>query len=118
MPRYRVAVLSNRSLFARGTAARLRQLPEHFEIIEMDPMDPEVLDKIADLEPTAVIVDAEDDELAQRVPLSQLLSSLPRLTIIRLDPKSDQIQVVTSEQRRAGTMEDLVQALGGHTKEM
>lgn len=113
MPRYRVAVLSNRSLFATGAAARLRQLPERFEIIEMDPKDPEVLEKLAALSPTAVIVDSEDDELAQRVPLSRLLSSLPNLTIIRLDPKSDQIQVVTSKQRRAGTTEDLVQALRG-----
>jgi DNA-binding NarL/FixJ family response regulator len=118
MPRYRVAVLSNRSLFARGTAARLRQLPEHFEIIEMDPKDPELLDKIAHLEPTAVIMDAEDAELAQRVPLSKVLSTLPRLTIVRLDPKNDQIQVVTSEQRRAGSMEDLVQTLGRAAKGM
>jgi hypothetical protein len=117
MPRYRVAVLSNRSLFARGAAARLRQLPEHFEITEMDPKDPEVLEKIANLSPTAVIVDAEDQELAQRIPLSQLLSSLPKLTIVRLDPKSDQIQVVTSERRHAGTMEDLVHALGAATEE-
>jgi hypothetical protein len=115
---YRVAVLSHRSLFAKGTAARLRQLPEHYEITELDPRDPNVLEEISELAPEAVIIDAEDDELAERIPLSQLMSALPKLTIIRLDPKSDQIQVVTSEQRQAGTMDDLVEAIGGRSEEL
>jgi hypothetical protein len=114
---YRVAVLSHRSLFAKGAAARLRQLPEHFEILELDPRDPDVLEEISELAPEAVIIDAQDEGLAERIPLGQLMSTLPKLTIIRLDPKSDQIQVVTSERRQAGTMHDLVDAIGGRSEE-
>ena len=115
---HRVAVLSLRSLFAKGAAARLRQLPEIYEIRELDPRDPDVLQEISELAPEAVIIDASDDELAERIPLSQLMSARPKLTIIRLDPQSDQIQVVTSERRQAGTMDDLVDAIRNHGEEI
>jgi hypothetical protein len=111
MPRHRVAVLSDHSLFAKGAAARLRQLSEDIEISELDPKNPHVLEQIAALGPKTVIIDAEDDELAGRISLNQLLNALPKLIVIQLDPKRDQIQVLTSERRKARTMDELVETI-------
>jgi hypothetical protein len=64
--------------------------------------------------PSTVILDAtvqEPEELEAVCPLSKLLSALPSLQVIRLDPHQEQIQVVSSERRAVAGVNELVKVL-------
>jgi hypothetical protein len=93
-----VVILSNRSLFSQGVVSRL-------------PGREDVVEQITDSQPTAVILDASDTAVAQLCPLSVLLSTAPGAKVVRLNPYNDQIQVITSEQRVAEHVHDLVEVI-------
>jgi hypothetical protein len=67
--------------------------------------------QIIALQPSTVILDVTNSEITQLCSLSKLLASLARLKIIRLDLQQKQIQVVTSEQRPAADVHDLVEVI-------
>jgi hypothetical protein len=108
----RVVLLTNRSLFAEGVASRLRQALAEHELQTVDARQADALDLIVKIQPHAVILDGTDPEVTQHCPLGTLLGALPSLTVIRLDPEHDVIQVVTSEQRDAGRVQDLLAVIG------
>ena len=103
----RVIVLSGQSLFAEGIAARLSaQLGQ--QLVTINVREPAALQRVIQANPVAVILDATDGDVARACPLSGLLDALPGLKIIRLNSENDQIQVVSSQQRQAWQMQDLV----------
>jgi DNA-binding NarL/FixJ family response regulator len=104
----RVVILSGRSLFAEGVASRLRQHSERLEIQTIDPHLANITEQVIAAQPTAVILDASDPDAEMHCSIGELLVALPSLKIIRLDPQQPQIQVVTSEQRTAGEVRDLI----------
>jgi len=104
----RVIVLSGQTLFAEGIAARLSlQLGEQ-NLLRIDARQPGAMQRIIDAHPAAVILDATDENVAKTCPIGVLLSALPALKIIRLNPLNDHIQVVTSHQRQGGQVQDIV----------
>ena len=108
MDQARVVILSGRSLFAEGVASRLRQHREHLHIQTIDPRHTNVTEQVIAAQPSAVILDASDPDAEMHFSMGELLAALPSLKIIRLDPQRPQIQVVTSEQRTAGEVRDLI----------
>jgi DNA-binding NarL/FixJ family response regulator len=106
-----VVILSNRSLFSQGVVSRLREHVHQLELVVLDPGREDVVEQITDSQPTAVILDASDTAVAQLCPLSVLLSTAPGAKVVRLNPYNDQIQVITSEQRVAEHVHDLVEVI-------
>ena len=106
-----VVLLSRHTLFTEGVASRLKQYPKQVEVKIIDPEQPDALDEIVALEPSAVILDAADNEIADRCFSSTLLVSLPEVKLIRLHTEKEQVQIVTSTQYAAGKVSDLIQLI-------
>ncbi len=107
----RVAVLSSQSLFAEGVATRLKQHLKSDSLVLVDARRDDALDQVVAAQPSAVIVDAGDAAAEQFCSLGKLLEALPLLTIIRLDPHSSMVQVVTSAERRISQVQDLIEMI-------
>jgi hypothetical protein len=106
-----VVILTSRSLFAEGIAARLRQDLPVQDVTTIDARQPDALNQVIAAQPGAVIVDITDREVMQLAPMWTLLAALPALKIIRIHPDHDHIQIVTSEQREAGRVQDLIEII-------
>ncbi len=109
--RVRVIVLSGHSLLAEGIAARLGQQLSQQELMTVDANEPGALQHVIQANPAAIILDATDEDVTRTCPLDALLSALPALKIFRLDPQTERIQVVTSQQRQAWEVRDLVEMI-------
>ena len=108
MSQIRVVILSSRSIFAEGVASRLRQHLETTDIDVIDIRQQTALDRVIDDQPSTVILDASDPEVADGGWLDTLLSALPKLQVVCLDPLQDRMQVVTSRQRPVGQVDELI----------
>lgn len=106
--RARVVILSGRSLFAEGVASRLRQHGDHIDLHNVDYREPDALAQVVAIQPSTIILDATDPDVDQQCPLGAVLDALPSLKVLRLDPAQNLIQVVTSEQRQAAEVNDLI----------
>ncbi len=112
MARTRVVILSGQSLFAEGVASRLRQHLDKLELVTIDSRKSDALQQVLDARPSTVILDAADVvDLTQDCPLADLLRELPSFKIIRLDSQQQEIRIVTSEQRLAGEVKDLIELI-------
>ncbi len=107
----RVVILSSRTLFAEGVAARLRQQLGEHELRSVDACAPDALSLVIQAQPDAVVLDGTDAAVTQHCPLGTLIAALPWLVIIQLDPGRDQIRVVTSQQRGADDVHDLIEVI-------
>ncbi len=107
----RVVILSSKSLFAEGVASLLREQLDQIELEVISPRESDVFDQINSTAPTALILDTTDLEVDQYCPLTTLLEKLPTVKIVRLDPRFEKIQVVTSEQKLAGEVSDLIDVI-------
>lgn len=103
-----VVILSSRSIFAEGVASQLRQHLDELSIEVVDIREPDALERVVATQPAAVILDASDAALSNCDWLNQLLNTLPKLKLLRLDPLQDQMQVVTSEHRHMGQVQELM----------
>jgi hypothetical protein len=81
-------------------------------VVDADRID--ALQQVVSAGPSAVILDADDPQVARHCPLSQLFRALPQVRVVRLDPERDQIQLVTSEQRLAADIADLIEVIQPH----
>lgn len=107
----RVAVLSSQSIFAEGVVANLRQHLGEQSLFIVDARQADPLQSLLEMRPTGVILDATDELIAEHCPLERLLDALPTLTVIRLNPQQDRIQVVMSEQHCGGQLSDLIDVI-------
>lgn len=107
----RVAILSSQSLFTEGVVARLRQQLESQSLVVVDARHQGALQEVIAAHPAAVIVDMSDPVTEQICQLGQLLEALPMVTVIRLNPQHDQVQVVTSAQRTMSQVQDLIDVI-------
>lgn len=106
-----VVILSGRSLFAEGVASRLRQHPQRVKLEVMDARQPDVMARILSDEPSAVILDAADPDIAKLGLLAKLQLALPGLKVICLDSERDRVQVMTSERLPAAQVHDLLDVI-------
>ena len=112
----RVAVLSSQSIFVEGVVASLRQSLGEQSLTIVDARQSDSLQRVLAARPNSVILDATDSVIAEQCPLEGLLDAMPALTVIRLDPHHDRIQVVKSEQHRGGQLSDLIDVISLITK--
>jgi hypothetical protein len=104
-------ILSSRSLFAEGMATRLSQFLSPDELATVDAHAPNALDLVIAAQPAAVLLDAGDEFVNQLAPLSGLLTALPTLRIIQVDPRGHQVQVITSACHSVDQAHDLIAIL-------
>jgi DNA-binding NarL/FixJ family response regulator len=103
--------LSSRSIFAEGVASRLRQHLETQDIDVIDVRQQAALERVISDEPSTVILDVSDPEVAHGDWLDTLLGALPKLQVVCLDPLQDRMQVVTSRQGPVGQVDELVEII-------
>lgn len=106
-----VVILSGLSLFAEGTASSLRRSMDSLQISVIDPRDKQALEKIAELAPGTVILDMSDASVEESCPVTVLLDLVPDLRIIRLDPGTEAIQIVSGEHRKATNIAELIEVI-------
>lgn len=107
----RVVILTLHSLFVEGVAARLRQQLPANEVQTVDAGDPRATSQVIAAQPRFVILDVTDNGVERWCSLGALLSTLTTLTVLRLDPDHDHLQVVTSMQKAVGQLQDLVEMI-------
>ncbi len=108
MSQARVVILSSRSIFAEGVASRLRQHLDTQDVDVIDIRQQTALRRVIDDQPTTVILDASEPEVATGDWLDTLLSALPTLQVVFLDPLQDRMQVVTSRKGPVGQVNELI----------
>lgn len=106
-----VVILSSGTVFVEGIASRLRQQFKAGNVQTIDSRQANVLQQVVAAQPAIVIAEATDLHMDQACPLDNLLAAFPKLTVVRLDPQHEQMQVVTSEQRPSGGMSGLIQTI-------
>ncbi len=111
MTRTSVVILSGHTLFVEGVATRLGKQTDRVKLHVVDSAQANALEQVASVRPGAVILDATDPDATRNCPLSRLFQVLPAVRVIRLDPESNQIQVVTSEQRQAADITELIDVI-------
>jgi len=107
----RVVIVAGHSLFADGTANRLRQYPERVEDLRLSPAEGDLLERVVAARPSVIIMDQRDPEIGHSSSLQRILSSLPSVHVLLLDPKKAQIQVVSSQTQEPVEVEDLIELI-------
>ncbi|MGA9192719.1 MAG: hypothetical protein WBZ24_13385 [Anaerolineales bacterium] len=111
----RVLIVAGHSLFADGTANRLGQYPEQVEVLRLSPAEGNLLDRAIAARPSVIIMDPRDPEIGRALSLRGVLSALPSVHVLLLDPKKAQIQVVTSQTSEPVEVEDLIELISNAT---
>ena len=106
-----VVILSGHTLFTEGIAARLRKHEDWLDLHMVDADRGDALQQVVAAKPSAVILDADDPQVSRHCSLNQLFMALPEVRVVRLDPERDQIQLLTSEQRLAVDIADLIDVI-------
>ena len=111
MERTSVVILSGHTLFTEGVAARLRKNEDRLDLHMVDADRGDALQQVVSARPSAVILDADDPQVTRHCSISELFQALPNVRVVRLDPERDQIQLLTSEQRLAADIADLISVI-------
>jgi DNA-binding NarL/FixJ family response regulator len=108
MAKARVVILSGYTLFAEGVVNRLRQFPQRIEVSIINPDEGEVIARIREIHPSAVIIDASEPETEESFSPWELMTSSREVKLIRLDPESSEVQIVSTKCFNASDVRDLV----------
>jgi DNA-binding NarL/FixJ family response regulator len=104
-------ILSGKTLFTEGVAARLRTHEDWLDLHVVDADRGDALEQVVSARPSAVILDADDPQVTRHCSINELFQALPEVRVVRLDPERDQIQLLTSEQRLAAGFADLISVI-------
>jgi DNA-binding NarL/FixJ family response regulator len=108
-----VVILSGHSLFTQGVAKRFEQFPERVQIHFINPKDEDSFDKIANIQPAAIIISFSEAESKENCLLCDLISTFPAVRVIRLAVDQDPVQVITSKQSQLNEVRDILDLLNG-----
>lgn len=106
-----VVILSSQSLFAEGIAKRLQQTLRCAALRVIDPATSTAMNEITNTAPSIVIFDVTDTKAASFCAQNDLLYSFSSLRLIRIDPESEQMHVLTSECHQAQQVQDLLDVI-------
>jgi DNA-binding NarL/FixJ family response regulator len=98
-------------LFTEGVAARLRRHEDWLDLHMVDADRGDALQQVVSARPATVILDADDPQVSRHCSLSELFQALPQVRVVRLDPEANRIQLLTSEQRQAVDIADLIDVI-------
>ncbi len=105
-------ILYGKSVFLAGIKAQLEQVPA-LELIELEAAQTEVVDRMRLCRPQAVLFDLAMGYPDFAVPL---LHEQPGLLLIGVDPDSNELLILSSQQERAMAVADLLKVI--HREEM
>jgi chemotaxis response regulator CheB len=80
---------------------------ERLEVLHLDSSDPRVLERIAEVDPDAIIIDANDGQMAADSFIAKILK-MGSARVFSLNSNSDEISIFHREQRMASTGDDLL----------
>jgi len=106
----RIVILSRGSIFADGIARRLAEREDVAMVRLVDVRRDDVLEQVCELRPSLVILDATDAVACQRLSVACILNAVPGVTLIQVDPRSDQIVIFKSIEKQAARVHDIVTA--------
>jgi hypothetical protein len=107
----KIAVLMSQSLLAQGIVSRLRRSVPPLEVDEVDSLLPEIYERLAAIQPTTLIVEAEALEDSPYCTMDGLFKQFPNLTVIEVGLESPRIQLIQSGQLDSSGFGDLLQIL-------
>ena len=109
----RIVILSNQTLLVDGVIARLQQYRDRVELYLVDLHHPNLLDRIMEILPAAIILDDKDPQVQQVAPLDELFRALPSIRVICLNTTCVQTQVIRSAQydvAEVGSLLELIES--------
>jgi len=106
-----VVILMGQSLFAEGVVNRLQQHLDKAELQVVDTRQPDALEQITAIQPSAVIIDESDPIVSQGSIMDKLLATVPTLIVIRLDSQSSWIQIVQWNRFQVTEVRDLLEVI-------
>ena len=101
-----VVVLYGTSLIVAGLETSLRYSPG-LEVVRINPALPEALRQMRSLRPNVIIFDGGDKALGDLPSAAQLLRDNPGAQIMRLDLDSNDVTILSSEQRSVTNSEEI-----------
>lgn len=104
----KVAILFHRSLLADGIALRLREHPELVEAQMVDASSADAVERLREICPTAVIVDATDTDALRSLPITQVLDAAPGSKAMLIDPRLGDVKVYSVLRHSARAIEELI----------
>jgi DNA-binding NarL/FixJ family response regulator len=111
MPHRRVALLTNRSLFAAGVEELLLGV-EGMTLSVIDAADPSAMAEIGRLKPQVIVLDT-NDAVAGRAAVVQLLEQQPRARVVALNLNHAAIDVYRMKRVVATDVVGLLRAING-----
>lgn len=107
-------VFSSHSLYIEGVVNRFQQLSNNLDTHFIRPDDGEYLQRIADLKPSVVIIDANELSTHQHCLLCELISSFPNIMILQLKIHEKEVQVIKSTSHFVENVKELVSLINYH----
>lgn len=108
MKKWRVA-LYGANLVISAIAASLREKPE-FQVQQVEGLAPYIIDKLNAAPPDAILFDFAEGHPSFTIPL---LRQHPTIMLIGVDLKSNKMLVLSGEQSRLLTVDDLLRVIVG-----
>ena len=107
----RVVILSEQSLFVVGIESRLREQPQRLDIHHVDPEAQDYIERIAEIQPSAIVLDAATKNISQCCVLCDLLLTFSSVMIIRLAADQRDVQVIKSTNHQFSEVQELIDVL-------
>jgi hypothetical protein len=107
MSTHSCVVLYGNSVFLAGIKAELELDPE-IELIAVDARSPDVVERIRDHKPRALLIDLAEGQPDFAV---ALLRAQPGLLLIGVDPSSDELLVLSNQPAQALNLSDLIELI-------
>lgn len=105
-----VVVLYGASLFVAGVGTCLRDRRD-LDVVRIDSALPDAGQRLKSIHPDVIIFDSGDARLGTLPGITQLLRENPGVLVIGLDLTSNEVTVLSGQQRSATRAEDLVEAI-------
>lgn len=110
MPRFRVFILYNHHLFARGVESLLSKESE-VQVVGMERDDRQTLDKIRLLDPDVILVDSSTKPEESSITISEIFQRAPNARVISLSLRENGIDIYDKQRVTASGPEDLLRVI-------
>jgi len=108
----RTIVFLSHTIYVEGVVSRFQQHFQSDDVFFIDPDHVDYIEKVSELQPSIVVIDAEHNKENQLCILCDLLSAFPKITIIRLKAQEKDVQVISSSSYVVEKAQDLMDLLG------
>jgi DNA-binding NarL/FixJ family response regulator len=110
MSRFRVFILYNHHLFARGVESLLSKEQE-MEVVGMELDNRQTLDKIRLLDPDVILVDSSTSPEASSITIPEIFQKAPNARVISLSLRENGIDIYDKQHVVASGPQDLLRVI-------